>query len=112
MLILVYFISKVQRLTYITEPFGKKLGGSCVSFLFLGNNRKHMLVCAKRISSSVRKIVSIDKVHMSLDTLPGAVASAALITGVSLVFILQAGNLARVPTQGRHNFSACITTTD
>ena len=39
---------------HCTEPFRKKSGGSWVSSLFLGNNRKHMPVCTKMISSQVR----------------------------------------------------------
>ena len=39
--------------------------GSHVSS-FLGYNRLHMLVCAKMISSVVRKVVSIARAHMSL----------------------------------------------
>ena len=39
---------------------------------------------------------------MSLDTLQGAAASAALVAGVSLVSILQQGDWARVSTPARH----------
>ena len=39
-----------------TEPFRKESDGSQVFSLFLGNNRQHMPVCAKMISSSVRKV--------------------------------------------------------
>ena len=42
----------------------------------------------------------------------GATASAALVAGVSLVTILQAGDWARVSTLARHYFSTYITTTD
>ena len=46
---------------------------------------------------------------MSLDTLSGA---AAMVAGVSLVSILQAGNWARVPTLDTHYFSPYITAMD
>ena len=39
-------------------------------------------------------------------------ASAALVAGVSLVFILQAGDWSRVSTLARHYFSPYITTMD
>ena len=67
-----------------TEPFRKKLDGSHIASLFLGNNRQHRAVCAKTISSCVRKVLCIAKAHMSL----GSAASAALVAGVSLVSIL------------------------
>ena len=38
--------------------------------LFFGNNRQHMPVCAKTISSLVRKVLCMAKTHMSLGT-PG-----------------------------------------
>ena len=48
--------------------------------VFLDNNIQHMLLCAKMISSWVRKVVCIFKVNMS----PGAVKSAVtLAPGVS-----------------------------
>ena len=43
---------------------------------------------------------------MSLGSLQGAVASAALVACVSLVSILQAGDWARVSTLARHYFSS------
>ena len=77
---------------YCTEPFRKKLDGSCVTSLFLGNNRQHIQICAKRISSWVRKVLSIVR-DMSLGTLWDAAASIALAAGVSLItwpeFLLQ-----------------------
>ena len=33
--------------------------------LFQGNNRKHILICAKMISSWVRKVLCIAKMNMS-----------------------------------------------
>ena len=51
--------------------------------LFLGNNRQHWPVCAKAISSWVRKVLCVAKTHMSLGSLWGAAASAALAAGVS-----------------------------
>ena len=47
-----------------TEPLRKKSNGSWVSSLLLGNNRHNMPVCTKMISSWVRKILSIAKVHI------------------------------------------------
>ena len=95
-----------------TKPFRKKLDGSCVYSLFLGNNRQQMPVCAKTIFSCVWKVLSIAKAHKSASTVCGAVVSAALVAGISLKSILQAGDLARVSTPDRHYFSAYITTTD
>ena len=48
-----------------TELFRKKLDGSRVFSLLLGNNRKHMPVHAQMISSWVRKVLRIAKVHVS-----------------------------------------------
>ena len=70
--------------------------------LFLGNNRQHWPVCAKTISSWVRKVLGVAKAHMSLGSLWGVAASAALAAGVSLVSILQAGDWTRVSTPARH----------
>ena len=50
--------------------------------------------------------------HMSLGSLWGVAASAALAAGVSLVSILQAGDGAKVSMPARHYFSTYITTTD
>ena len=63
-----------------------------VTSLFLGNNRQHWPVCAKTISSWVRKVLCVAKVHMSLGSLWRVATSAALAAGVSLVTILQAGD--------------------
>ena len=73
-----------------TESFRMKPVGSRVTSLFLGNNRQHWPVCAKTISSWVRKVLCVAKAHMSLGCLQGVAASAALAAGVSLVTILQA----------------------
>ena len=51
-----------------------------------------MPVCVKKISSWVRKVWCMAMTCMSLGTLQGAAASAALATGVSLVSILQVGD--------------------
>ena len=67
---------------------------------------QHRMVCAKTISSWVRKVFCISKAHFSRFS-QGA---AALAAGVSLAFILQAGGWARVPTPARHYFSTYITT--
>ena len=45
---------------------------------------------------------------MSLGSLQGVAASAALAAGVSLVTILQAGDWTRVSTPARHYFSTYI----
>ena len=49
---------------------------------------------------------------MSLGSLWGVAASAALAAGVSLVTILQAGDWTRVSKPARDYFSTYITTTD
>ena len=72
--------------------------------LFLGNSRQHQPVCAKTISFWVRKVLCVAKAHMSLGSLWGVVASAALAAGVSLVTILQVGDWTRVFTPARHYF--------
>ena len=95
-----------------TESFGTKPDGSRVTSLFMGNNRQHQPVCAKTISSWVRKVLCVAKAHMSLGSLLGVPASAALAAGVSLVTILQVGDWTRVSTPARHYFSTYITTTD
>ena len=95
-----------------TESFRKKSDGSRVTSLFWGNNRQHQPVCAKTISSWVQKVLSVAKAHMSLGSLWGVAASAALAAGVSLVTILQAGDWTRVSTPARHYFSTYITTMD
>ena len=80
--------------------------------LFWGNNRQHQPVCAKTISSWVRKVLGVAKAHMSLGSLWGVGASAALAAGVSLVTNLQAGDWTRVSMPARHYFSTYITTMD
>ena len=81
-------------------------------FSFLGNSRQHWPICAKTISSWVRKVLCVAKAHMSLGSLQGVAASAALAAGVSLVTILQEGDWARVSTPARHCFSTYITAMD
>ena len=49
---------------------------------------------------------------MSPGSLWGAAASAALVPGVSLMSILQAGDWDTVSTLARHYFSPYIATTD
>ena len=80
--------------------------------LFWGNNRQHRPFCAKSISSCVRKVLCVAKAHMYQGCLWRAAASIALAVSLSLVSILQAGDLARVSTTGRHYFSTYITITD
>ena len=95
-----------------SESFRMKPDGLHVIPLFFGNNRQHQPVCAKTISSWVRKVLCVAKAHMSLGSLWGVAASAALAAGVSLVTILQAGDWARVSAPARHYFSTYITTTN
>ena len=47
-----------------TEPFRQKPDGLHVTSLFLGNSRQHKMVCAKTISSWVRKVLCVAKAHM------------------------------------------------
>ena len=90
-----------------------KPDGLCVTSLFyLGNNRRHRSACATTISSWVRKVLCVAKAHMSPGSLWGLQTSSALVAGVLLVSILQAGDWARVSTLPRHYFSPYITTTD
>ena len=49
---------------------------------------------------------------MSLGSLQEAAPSAGLAAGVSLLFILQIGDWARVSTPARHYFSTYIRTMD
>ena len=53
------------------ESFRTKPDGSQVTSLFLGNNRQHQPVCAKTISSWVRKVFCVAKAYMSLGSLWG-----------------------------------------
>ena len=75
-----------------TEQFRMKPDGLHMRSLLGGNNRQHKLVCAKSISSWVRKALCVAKAHMSLGSFQAATASAALVAGVSHVSILQAGD--------------------
>ena len=54
-----------------TESFRKKSDGSHVTSLFLGNNRQHWPVCAKTISSWVRKVLGVARTHVSRLSLGG-----------------------------------------
>ena len=58
----------------------------------------------------VKRLLSIPKAHMSLDTLQGAATSWALEAGVSQASILEAGDWARVSSPTRHDFLLYITT--
>ena len=89
------------------------------SLFFLGDNRQHQPVCAKTISSWIRKVLCVAKAHMPVGSLQGVAASADLVAGVSLVSILQAGDFLRIcinnlaaSTPARHYFSTYITTMD
>ena len=55
-----------------TKAFRKKLDGLHVTSLFLGNNRQHRPVCAKTISSWVRKVLCVTKANMSPGFLQGS----------------------------------------
>ena len=57
-----------------------------------------MPVCAKMTSPWDKDTLSIANGHVSLGAVQGAVASVALAAGVSLVYILQAGDWTRVST--------------
>ena len=69
------------------------------------------MVCAKTISSRVRKVLCCYSPYASGFSL-GAASSAAILGGISLMSILQAGDWARVSTLARYYFSTYITTTD
>ena len=64
------------------------------------------------ISSGVRKVLGIAWANITLGIVWGTATSATLASGVSLVSILQAGELVRVSTSGRHYFSAYHTATN
>ena len=51
-------------------------------FFFWGNNRKHRPICAKTISSWVRKVLCVAKAHMS----PGSLLGLQLLQPLWLVF--------------------------
>ena len=57
-----------------TEPIWEE-----VVWMFLGNNRQHMPLCACMISSWERKVSSMAMIHMSLDTIWGAAACAVFV---------------------------------
>ena len=78
---------------------------SHLTSLILGNNRQHRPVCAKTISSLVREVLCVAKAHMSLGSLQGVAAIAAMAASVSLETIPQAGDWARVSTPARHYFA-------
>ena len=77
MLIFALFFFYLKAYLRHTEPFRKKADGSCVTSLFLGNNRQHGLVCAKTISSWVRKVLSVAK-DMSPGSLWGVCSFCSL----------------------------------
>ena len=109
--VLIFVLFFIWRLIAdVLNPFRKKPDGSRVTSLFLGNNRQHRPVCAKTISSWVRKVLCVAKAHMSPGSLQGAAAFAALAAGVSLVSILQTGDWARVSTVARHYFPLTLLT--
>ena len=61
--VLVFYLKAYLK---CTESIRKKPDGSHVTSLLLGNNRQHRPVCAKTISSWVRKVLGVAKAHMSL----------------------------------------------
>ena len=69
-----------------------KSDGSWVYMFCLVISRQHMPVHVKTVSSWIRKVLSIAKAYMSLCTLSGAVASAALGGWCLLMSLLQAGD--------------------
>ena len=58
---------------------------------FYDDSQQQMPLCAKMISSWVRKVLSICKTHMSLGTLRGVVAVVALVSDVYIArqFLVQ-----------------------
>ena len=60
------------------ESFMMKPDGSHVTSLFLGINRQHHPVCAKTISSWVRKVLCVAKALMSLGSLWGGCCFCSL----------------------------------
>ena len=81
--------------------------------LFLGNNMQHQPVCAKTISSWVRKVLSVAKAHMSLGLSPGGCCFCSLSSWCfSGYHPADAGDWTRVSTPTRHYFSTYITTMD
>ena len=62
-----------------TEPFRKKSDGLHVTSLFMGKNRQHRPVCAKTISSWVRKVLCVAKAHTSPGFLSGGVQPQQLV---------------------------------
>ena len=75
-LILIFSCALLESLFCCTEPLRKKSDKSEVSSMFLGNNRQHMPVCAKTISSWVRKVSCIAKAHIPLGAVWGSAVSA------------------------------------
>ena len=66
--------------TYLrcTGPYRMKPNGSCVTSLFFGYQYAAQACLHKNHSSWVRKVLCVAKVHMSLGSLQGPAASAAL----------------------------------
>ena len=74
-----------------TESFRKKSDGSGVTSLFWVTIGSISLSVLKPFLLGYRKFC-VAKAHMSLGSLWGVAASTALVAGVSLVTILQAGD--------------------
>ena len=85
-----------------TEPFRKNPDGLHMASLFWVTKDSTGWSVLKTISLLwVRKVLCVDKAHMSLGSLWWA---AALAAGVSQVSILQAGDWARISMPDRHYF--------
>ena len=93
-----------------TEPFRQKPDGSCLTSLFFwGNNRQHRPVGAKTILSWVRKVLCVDKAHVSGFSLWGY--SFCSLGRWSLPGVCPAGRWL-IPMPARQYFSTYITTVD
>ena len=71
----VFYLKAYMR---CTEPFRTKPGGSLVTSLFLVTIGSMGGVCAKAISSRVRKVLCVAKAHMSPDSLRGSCSFCSL----------------------------------
>ena len=110
---LIFALSFTWRLNYtVLSLLGRSRIDLRCALCFWGNNRQHMPVCAKTISSWVTKIWGVAKAHMSPGSLHDTVVSAAYAVGVSLMSILQPGDWVRVSIPARHYFSSYISIRD
>ena len=111
-LMLIFALSFSGR---ITDTAVSLLGRSQMDLMcglyFWGDNRQHMPICVKMISSLLGKFWVMQR-HMSSGNLSGASVSVTLAVGVSMVSTLQVGDWTRLSTPARHYFCTCITTSD